>query len=65
MEKVLSNVTTNQEEKYSNRTRKCLLYEDDVVVLGHVVKHKAEDMTAAASITDWLEHKCIKKQKYY
>jgi hypothetical protein len=38
--------------KIFNRTRKCLLYEDDVVVLGHVVKHTAdtaEDMTTVAS----------------
>jgi len=38
--------------KIFNRTIKSLLYEDDVVVLGHVVKHTAdtaEDMTTVAS----------------
>ena len=35
--------------KIFNRTGKCLLYEDDVVVLGHAMKHTAEDITTVAS----------------
>lgn len=35
--------------KIFNRTRKCLLYEDDEGVLGHAVKHTAEYMTTVAS----------------
>jgi hypothetical protein len=52
MEKVIRNVKTNPGGTVFNRKRQCLLYADDVVVLGHAVKHIAEtleDMTAVAS----------------
>jgi len=48
MEKVMRNVQTNQEGTVFNGTRKCLLFTDDVLVLGCTVKHTAEtieDMT--------------------
>lgn len=51
MEKVMRNVQMNPGGKVFNRTRKCLLYADDVLVLGYVVKHTAEareDMTTVA-----------------
>jgi len=47
----MEKVTTDQEEKYSKEQENAS-YEDDVVVLGHVVKHTAdtaEDMTTVAS----------------
>jgi hypothetical protein len=60
MEKVTRNVTTNPGGTIFNRTRQCLLYADDVVVLGHAVKHVAETAEyVTCSITDWLDHKCI------
>jgi hypothetical protein len=52
MEKVIRNVKTNPGGTIFNRTRQCLLYANDVIVLGCVVKHIAEtldDMTAVAS----------------
>jgi hypothetical protein len=45
-------VKTNPGGTIFNRTKRCLLYADDVVVLGHVVEHTAEtleDMTTVAS----------------
>jgi len=48
MQKVMRNVQTNPGGIVFNRTRKCLLYADDVLVLGCAVKHTAEtieDMT--------------------
>jgi hypothetical protein len=51
MGNVVRNVKTNPEGTV-NRTRLCLLYRDDMVVLGHAVKHIAEtveNMTNAAS----------------
>jgi hypothetical protein len=52
MEKVIRNVKTNPGGTIFNRTRQCLLYAHDVVVLGLAVKHTAEaleDMTTVAS----------------
>jgi hypothetical protein len=52
MEKVIRNVQTNTGATTFNRRRHDLLYADDVVVLGHALKHIAEtteDMTTVAS----------------
>ena len=42
MKKVMRNVQTNPGGTVCNRTRQCLLYADDVLVLGCAVKHTAE-----------------------
>ena len=52
VEKVTMNAKANTGVTRFNRTRQDLLYADDVVVLGHAVKHSAEtteDMTTVAS----------------
>jgi len=51
MENIIRNVTTNPGRIIMKRTRQCHLQADDVVVLGHAVKHLAEtteNMTSAA-----------------
>jgi len=51
MENIIRNVTTNPGRTIMKRTRQCHLQADDVVVLGHAVKHLAEtteNMTSAA-----------------
>jgi hypothetical protein len=52
MKKLIRNVKTNPGKTIFNRTWQCLLYADDVVVLGCTVKHTAEtveDMTSVIS----------------
>lgn len=53
-EEVLKQYVIKPRGKIFNITRKCLLYEDDEGLLGHVVKHTgdtAEYMTTVASKT--------------
>jgi hypothetical protein len=42
MENIIRNVTTNPEGTIMQRTGQCRLQADDVVVMGHAVKHLAE-----------------------
>jgi hypothetical protein len=42
MEKVIRSVKANTKTTIFHRTRKCLLYADDVVLLGYAVTHTAE-----------------------
>jgi hypothetical protein len=52
--------------KYAcNRTGQCLLYADDVTVLGRAVKHVEETIeNTTVSITDWLDQKFVQNQTY-
>jgi hypothetical protein len=65
MEKVARNVKTNPRGTIFNRTRQCLLYADYMVVLGREVKHcRNTRRYDSCSITDGLDHKCIRNQVY-
>jgi len=55
---VIKNVKANTGTTIFHRTRQCLLYADDVVLLGCAVKHTGE------IIYDWLDHKCSQNQLY-
>jgi hypothetical protein len=46
MEKVIRKVKTNTGETIFNRTRQCLLYADDALVLGRVVKHIGDSVVS-------------------
>jgi hypothetical protein len=47
IEKIIRNVKTNPEETIFNRTRQCLAYADDVVILGRSVRYIFE------TLEDW------------
>ena len=66
LEKVIRKAIRKPGRTIFNTRSQCLLYADDVVVLGCAVKHTLErvgDMTTVA-LADWTGWKCVQNQMY-
>ena len=54
MEKIIRNVRVNPDGTIYNRTRKCLAYADDVVILGRSEEYIKETLEEMVAITQQI-----------